>query len=274
MQFGADALFGLGVDGGLPLDAVLRMFFLLAFGQRTVLEADNQLAAVLGDEVVGQNKMPLLAVRFLDGVFLVVGRRYLESHALFAAADGENIRRIILGGLDVILVRVCPVQFDFLAVIRNRIGVFARAFVSAQRHKIAFVVVAGKEVAQMVVGVGLGLLVGFGGFDLGVQFLNFGGLLGVKTQFPCAFGRLFERIFEQGGVGLRDVAQRLGNLRQEVVFQKRADFGALVRHDAVQAEVQVTTVELKQLTQFRLEFREVFGDGLGGRHARIVAEMG
>ena len=91
-----------------------------------MLEADDQFAVLDGDRgfPAGEDEATLPTIRFLDVILFVVGRGDLETHAprLVARADREGVCGVVLRSLDVVLVRVGPVQLHFLAVVGNQIG--------------------------------------------------------------------------------------------------------------------------------------------------------
>ncbi len=63
-----------------------------------------------------QEKTPIIAVGGLDVVFFRVGLGDLEVDSM-AIGRLEGIIAEVLGGLDVILVVVCPMELDFLAFV-------------------------------------------------------------------------------------------------------------------------------------------------------------
>jgi len=95
-----------------------------------------------------------------------------------------NCKRVItkvFGGLDVVLVVICPIEFDLLALVRD--GVYP-LLVTTQRKKIAFVVIAAKEAIKVRKDFA------FDSFDIGflrkllAQLLDLGQRFGVCSQVP------------------------------------------------------------------------------------------
>ena len=93
-----------------------------------MLKANDQFTVVEFDRLraltIRQQETALLVVRFLDVVLFAVGRRNFEADATFlrTGPDGEDIGSVILGGLDVVLILIGPVQLYFLAVVGDEIG--------------------------------------------------------------------------------------------------------------------------------------------------------
>ena len=278
------------VDAALLRSAVPRPALPFAFRQRPVREADDQIVLLDGDgaPAAGEHEAAPPAVRLLDVVLLVVGRRDLEPDAPRTAAgvDGEDIGGVVLRRLDVVLVGVRPVELHFLAVVGEEVGGPATARIAALRDEVAVAVVAGEEVGEVVVDVGLGVRVLLHLGEPPVQLDDRGrsGRIGIEAQLPGCLARVFDLLLQPGPFrGGGQVELRL-HLRQQVPVEERRDLGRLQVHDAVQAEVQIAAVETEHLAQQRLQPVELLrrsrsrglavGDrgraGHGELHARTV----
>ena len=251
------------VDPALLGTAVARPPLLLALRQRPVLEADGELPALDGDGAPAAcgHEAALPAVGLLDVVLLVVGRGDLEADAprRLASAGREGVGGVVLRRLDVVLVRVGPVQLHLLPVVGDEVGGPAAARVAALRDEVALGVVTGEEVGEMVVDVGLGVrvLLHLGepavqlddpgrGVEVGVVAES-SGRLAVLLQLPLQLGPL---------LGAGQVQLRL-HLRQQIAVEERGDLGRFQVHDPVQAKVQIAPVELEHLAQQGLQPAEL-----------------
>ena len=208
------------VDSVLLSAAAAGVGSLLAFPQWPVLEANDQFTVVEFDSfralAIRQQETALLVVRFLDVVLFAVGLRYLEPHTPppFAGAHGEDIGGVILGGLDVVLILIGPVQLYFLAVIGDEIGRAASARVAALRDEVALGVIAGEEIGEVVVDVGFRGCVGPGLAPFQLQLPDHWSCFGIDTQasgLSAGFGQfLFQFRLLAGGI----LRQRRLHLRQ------------------------------------------------------------
>ncbi len=209
-----------GQDRGLGLGVQV----LLLLRLRLVGEADHQLAVLDGRKGRrGQPEAALLAGLFLDVAVLALGGvRQLEVDAhrvrFIFRAQAEGVVAEAFAGLDVVLVRVGPVELDLLALVGD--GVDA-GLVDALAEEVALRVVAAKETVEMVV-------------DLGFQ------RPGVHVQFGLV-----------GGVVL---GEGLLHLRQQVLVQELRHLRVPCMQDAVDAEVQLRLVELEQLLEQGFQF--------------------
>ena len=239
---------------------------LFAVRQRPVREADDQVVLLGGDgppAARGEHEAALPAVRLLDVVLLVVGRRDLEPDPPRAAAgvDGEDVAGVVLRRLDVVLLRVRPVELHFLAVVGQEVGGPAAAGIAALRDEVAVAVVAAEEGGEVVVDVGLGVRVLL---HLGEPPVHLGDRgrrvdLGVDPQFRSRLVRFFQIPLQRGPfLGGGQVELRL-HLRQQVVVEEPRDLRRLQVHDPVQAEVQIAAVEMEHLAQQRLQPVEMLG---------------
>ena len=124
-----------------------------AFGhsQGAILERDRDRAGVVvPSRPLGQrHEEPPVA---LDVVLLDVGSFQPEVHR-YAVRGLPVVVVEVLGGLDVVLVAVGPVEIDLLAVVGD--GVPLIAAVAALRDEVAVLVVAAEKGVEVVVDVGL-----------------------------------------------------------------------------------------------------------------------
>ena len=121
-DFFIDSLLGFLTDGKLLAIAVLGIFSLFSFCQWPMIKTNGQQIFLFSKKVLFcQHKKALVVIGFLYNVFLVIRCSNLELHPSFlpACAKLENVRGVILGGLDVILVGVRPVQLDLFPVVRD-----------------------------------------------------------------------------------------------------------------------------------------------------------
>ena len=246
-----DALRHRLVDPGLLVVAAARKPLLLAVRQWTVLEADHQTVAVDGHRRrSGENEAALPAGRLLDVVLLVVGARDLEAHTPAVVSDREDVGGVVLRRLDVVLVGVRPVELDLLAVVGDEISWPSAARVAALRHEVAFGVVAGEEVGEVAVDVRFGLRVGPGIGDLPAQVLDAFRFFRVGNPqiSECREGGS-QLLVQPRPVFGGDPLQRALHLRQQIAVEERGDLTGLEVHDPVQAEVQVSPVELEHLAE-------------------------
>jgi len=175
---------------------------------------------------------------------------------------GEGVVGKVLGGFDVVLVVVGPVEINLLAVVRD--GVAFAFGVAALGDKVAVLIVTAEEGVQLVEDArfeslaaaracGFGFqgqilltqrrgVVGCGQVPVGIEGVlsqRLADLRGNVLQFPGGLGLVGQRAALQlGGDGLWQV------LRDEPL-----DHVALVIHDAVDAKVQVGAIELEELAQ-------------------------
>jgi len=116
--------------GCLSIDDVLPAFFTVG----AVLKTDDKFAVFLGHRPVAvQHEAPVVTVGCLDVVLLGVCLDNLEVHPV-AARGLERIITEVLGGLDVILVVVGPVELDLLALVGYGIDPF---LVTTERNEVA-----------------------------------------------------------------------------------------------------------------------------------------
>ena len=218
-------------------------------------EAHDQIALVdrNGARPPCEHEPPLFAGRFRDSVLLVIRCCDLEAHALFRVARPhcERISRVVLGRFDVILLCVCPVQLDFLAIVRDQIGRMPAAGVTPLRDEIALGVIPGEEMGEMVVHVGLGCRVLPHFREPCVQLLDQGRGVWIDPQLLGRFAGVIQVFFERGHFLLAGEIQLGLDLRQQILVEKGRDLAGLQVHDPVQSKVQIAAVELKHLAQQR-----------------------
>ena len=253
-----------GIDSSLLRASVARPPPIFAVGQRPVLETNYQFAALYGRRAlaVGEYEAALPAGGFLHVVPFGAGRGNLQANPphLLGGTDRERIAGIILGGLDVILVGVSPVQLYLLAVVRNQIRGTAPASVAPLRNEVALGVVARKEAGQMIVHVGLcGCVLTHLGEPLMQQADGWAGIrIGIDSQSSCGLAGGVQLRFEYNDLlGAGQVELRL-HLGQQVVVEKRHDLRRLQVHDPVDAEVEVASVKLEHLAQQPLEAVQLY----------------
>ncbi|MDZ7816699.1 MAG: hypothetical protein U5N86_12135 [Planctomycetota bacterium] len=119
---------------------------LLLIGERAELEGDDQLVRLLVpvDLLHAGQEEPLVA---LDVVLLDVGGCQFEvDRSSSGVLPGIIVE--MLGGLDVVLVVVGPMEIDFFAVVGD--GVFLALGIAALRDEVAVLVVAAEEGVQVV----------------------------------------------------------------------------------------------------------------------------
>ena len=152
-----------GVDPLLLAVAVARPALLFAVDQRAVLEPHHQLAFFHRHRrppagPAGKDEAPQPAGGRPDGIRFAVGRGDLEAYPprRLAGARGERVAGVILGGLDVVLVGVGPVQLHFFAIVGNQVRGASAAHVAALRHEVALRVISGEEAGQVIVDLGFG----------------------------------------------------------------------------------------------------------------------
>ena len=264
-----DALDGGLVDSALLSVAVSGPSPLLGVGQGSVFETDDHVGAVEGDGDLagGEHEAALAPGGLLDVVLLVVGRRDLEAHAArwVARVNREDVGRVVLGGLHVVLVRVSPVQLHLLAVVGDEVGGPAAAGVPALGDEVALGVIAAEEAGEMVVDVrlGVGVLLHLGETPVELDDRGRRSLVGVIAGSSSVRSGRLPLPGEVGALRVAGELQGLLDLRQQVVVEERHDLGRLQVHDAVQPEVEVAAVELEHLAQQRAEAVEVL-PGAGG----------
>ena len=264
------------VDPPLLGAAIARPLLLLAFRQRPVLEPNDQIAVIDLDCALaaGEHETALPAVGLLDVVLFVVRRRDLEPDAprRVARTDGEHVGGVVLRRLDVVLVRVGPVQLHLLAVVGNQVGRPAAARITALRDEVALGVVPSEEIGEMVVDVGLGVGVLLHLREAPVQLddLRRRVPVGIDTERRRRLPGAPQLLHQTGALLVARELQLLLHLRQQVVVEKRHDLGRLQVHDPVQAEVEVAAVELEHFAQQRAQPIEL----VRGARGRLGAGRG
>ena len=164
--------------------------------------------------------------------------------------------------LDIVLVVVRPVQIDLFAVVGD--GVSAGARVAALGYEVAVLPVAPEEVVEAVVDVRLDGVAraGAGGVGAGLQIAPsrrgtakgvVEGAVGVyrirAQRFDDVVSRRFERVMGGGLVAHRAARQLRRHGIGQPLRDEPLDGVALVVHNAVDAEIEIGAVELKQLAQ-------------------------
>ena len=195
-----------------------------------MFEGNGEGVAVHGDAATaaGEEEAQPVAVPRLDVVPVVLGGDEVETDpALRVAADGERIGSIIVGGLDVVLVGVRPVQFDLLSVVRKEIGRAFAVRAAPAGEEVPFVVVTREELGEVPI-------------DL-------------------AFGR-------GAAIRSAGEAERTPNPGKQLVVEESRNFCRLHLHDPVEAEVEIAPVQLEHLPEqgaqsleARADFRGRFG---------------
>ena len=268
-----DLVDGLRVD--IVLLAPVAVAAAFGHGQRAVLEGDRDRPSVgvprcLIDQ---RHEEPLVA---LHVVLLDVGVLEPEAHC-HAVGGGPVVVAEVLGGLDVVLVAVRPVQVHLLAVVGD--GVPLIPAVPPPGDEVPVLVVPAEERVQVVVGIGFDSLPAPAGLcrRLGLQVVLAARSAGVPViQVAVRVDRVSAEVLDdylsrslQVGHGLRLPGQVAGlkiggYARGQLIDNEALDGIPLVVHDAIDAEVQVRAVELEQLAQQALELREMSfaGDGL------------
>jgi len=139
------------------------------------------------------------------------------------------------------------VERDLLALVGNRIDTRP---VDALGQEVTLGVVAAEETEQMIVDFALQCpqVHGVTLHPL-AQVLDLGRLRGVHARGLDARDHFGQFLFDLSLVGSLVLAEGRLYLRQQVPIQELRDLGALGVHDAVEAEVQVGLVELKQFLQ-------------------------
>ncbi len=218
---------------------------------RFVREPDHQLAALHRDRrLLRELEAPLLARRLLHVAMLAFGgidEPEMHAHRVRGVfrSQAERVVAQILAGLDVILIRVGPVEFHFLALVRD--GVHA-GLVHALREEIAFGVVAAEEGVQVVVDLGLERVQVHSILSQpGAQLLDLGERLWIGTQPLCLLNSLRQLPLDCRLVGRLVLRERRLHLGQQILLQELRHLRALGVHHAVEAEVQVGLIELEQL---------------------------
>ena len=273
---------GGGVDFILPGAAAIVPAF--PVGQWPVFDGNGQDALgviPLPLAGLGQEKAALalgIVALHIDGI-------QTEMH--FHAVGGfPVVVKEMLGGFDIVLVAVGPVQKDFLPVVGDGVGI-AAAGVAALGDKVAVPVVAAEKGVEVVVDFGFygGAAAAAGGVGLGGQVVLAGaGIMKLGVQLSRCVDGIFRQSFMHPaggglqpllGLGLphqRPAIQGRVNVRRQLIGNKVVHHRPLVVHNAVDAKVQFGAVELEQFPQQGLEFIPGRRDNAGGHKAAALVK--
>jgi hypothetical protein len=132
-------------------------------------------------------------------------------------------------------------------------------------QEVALGVVAAEEAEQVVVNLTLQRAHVHGvALEPGAQVVDLWGLREVHARGLDARDDLGQLLLDLGLVGGLVLAERRLHLRQQVLLEELRHLGALGVHDAVEAEVQVGLIELKQLLQQGLQLFVVLTHMISG----------
>jgi len=231
-------------------------------GRRPVFEAQDQLLAllaVLQSQEVRTRGAPrrqeedaILALGGLDVAVLAlsgVHQPEVRAHGVLRVVrpQAEAVVPKVLAGLDVVLVRVGPVQLDLFALVGDRVDA---GLVDALAEEVAVRVVAAEEAEQVVVDLPLqGAQVNRLGLEPGAEIFYLRGRLGVHPQTLGLLHDLGQFLLDLGLVRGLVLAEGCLHLWQQVLVEEPRHLGTLRVHDAIESEVQVGLVELEQLLQ-------------------------
>jgi len=217
-------------------------------GGRPVLEPDDQLPVLLGDEVPGrQHEGPVLR-RLHVPVLALGGIHQGEVHphgmGLVVGAEPEGVIPQVLAGLDVVLVAVYPVQPDLLALVGQGVDALP---VDAPWEEVSLRVVAAEEAVELVVDFRLQRSpVG----DAAPQVRR---MTRVVCRRCCRPGRLDPLLPGFRPACNARLAERLPDQGRQAPLQEVSDLVRPGAQDAVDSEVQVGLVELKELQEERFQ---------------------
>ena len=159
----------------------------------------------------------------------------------------------VLGGLDVVLIRVGPVQLHFLAVVGHgeRRGFPGRfAGVVAPRNEVAVIVVPFEEAVETVVNLTFNSGGVLGGLVAFARLLHHRHGFGIGSPvFPGGFDFLLVLGLELGLAAIVHFAKGLANDGEQVVLEETRHLLGFRVHDAVEPEVKIGLIQLEQLLE-------------------------
>jgi len=169
-----------------------------------------------------------------------------------AVFELEAVVAEVLAALGVVLILVGPVQHDFFARVRNGIGI---ALVAALANEVAILVIARKEGQQVRENcVFMFGCAGGGSLNLFAQRLHLGHCFRINSQVLCAFFCLLQ--FRLQVLNICSIADRQCVLHffLQSVFQIVVNFVGTGIDNAINTEIQIGAIDLKNLAQLGNQF--------------------
>ena len=172
---------------------------------------------------------------------------YAHGLLLVGRPQAESVVAQVLVRLDVVLVLVGPMERDLLALVGDGVDAW---LVDALGEKVTLGVVAAEETEQVIVDLA------FQRIDVhrvcrqpDAQVFDLLRRLRIDAKPLRLLNGLVQILFDFRLVGAPVERKGVLHLRQQVLIEELRHLGALGMHHAVETEVQVGLIELKQLHQ-------------------------